>query len=643
MHRQLGRTWAMEVGGKPLAFTLEVGKWLLIVAAALSGMYLVTVNALLNLAVGRRLMNSHPQDVRIAYTRAWSVWPGCVHVIGADISGQDSQNQFAVTAERAQITFTTAGLWTKDVTGTHLRGEEVTVRIRRRLLKLPPATELAKLPAIKHFPSPLKPDAPDVRVIGVRLEDVKAKHVREIWVDAYRVTGDIDAEGGMYYKPRRTAEVYPTTVQLNTAAVTTGEQPMLSQVRGIIEVTVHPLDLQKLSIDTLKEVALATDLHMDIPSVRFLNDLLGDQPDFMLSGGAGTLAVALKLEQGAVSEGSHLQLTMPHLQAALPYFHARTAVELEVKAEAGKKHATIALELGPLALTPRKSGKAAVHSKIIRVHGRTGDLEVTHTPTAELRAELPGVIAGDLGFLNEFIPSSTTLAIEGGAATLSGHLEVSTARQRLDGALDLDGARVAVKNNSARLRGGVRVHGRIRSFDLKSGSADLKGSWLALQDFAITYGGKQTDDWEGRVDLDQLVMHPQGKHKVDAIMKVYLKNLQPVVGVIAESVKVPAIAQALANRDNVVADTRLQMSDTTLALPKLEVDSPGFSVKGQLLVTGMQKQQQHKDAFILLKLGPLPIGIEIHDQTVKPVLVNPERWFADRLTASTLPDSPSPR
>lgn len=641
MHRHLGRTWALEVGGKPLAVTLAVVKVLLIVVAAIMAIYLIGVNTLLNIGPGRRLMNSHPQEVRIAYKRAWSIWPGCVHVTEADISGQDSQNQFAVTAERAQITFTTAGIRTKDVTGTHLRGEGITIRIRRRVLKMPTDKEMAKLPEIKYFPSPLKPDEPDVRVIGVRLEDVKAQHVREIWVDGFRVLGDIDAEGGMYYKPRREVEVYPTTVQITKAAMTTGEQPVFSQLHGIIELLVDTIDLQELSADSLKQVAMATDLHLNIDSVRFLNDLLGRR-DVTLSDGAGKLDLAVKLERGTLADGSQVQLAIPRLQAGLPYFHAHTGLDLTVKADGAKKHATFSLQLASLALTPRGSNKAAIRSKSIRVHGHTGDLELTHMPTAELRADLPGITAGDLGFVNEYIPRGTTFSIEGGAATLSGHVDVSTAKKQLDGVLDLDGSDVALKNGSARLRGGLRVHGMIRSFDLKSQSADLKGTWLALQDAAITYGGKQTDHWEGRVDLSQLNLHPQGKRKVDAVVKVFLKNLQPLVGIIAESVKVPSIAQALANRDNVVADTRIQMSDSTLAIPTLEVNSPGFEVRGQALVTDLQKKEQHKDAFILIKLGPLPIGIEVKDQTVKPILINPQRWFDDRLKASTLADSKSP-
>lgn len=641
MNRHLGRTWALEAGGKPLAVTLAIVKVLLIVVAALMGIYLIGVNTLLNIEPGRRLMNSHPQDVRIAYKRAWSIWPGCVHVTGADISGQDSQNQFAVTAERAQITLTTAGIRTKDVTGTHLRGEEVTIRIRRRVLKMPSDKEMAKLPEIKYFPSPLKEDAPDQRVIGVRLEDVKAQHVREIWVDGFRVLGDIDAEGGMYYKPRREVEVYPTTVQIATAAMTTGEDKVLSQLHGIIELLVDTIDLQELSIESLKKVAMATDLHLNIDSVRFLNDLLGRQ-DVTLKDGAGKLDLAVKLERGTLADGSQVQLAIPRLQATLPYVHAQTGVELALKADGAKKYATFSLQLGSLALTPRGS-KAVIRSKSIRVHGHTGDLDLTHTPTAELRADLPGITAGELGFINAYIPSGTTFGIEGGSATLSGHVDVSTAKNKLDGVLDLEGTDVAMKNGSARLRGGVRVHGMINSFGLKSQSADLKGTWLALQDVAITYGGKQTDHWEGRVDLSQLTLHPQGKRKVDAVMQVFLKNLQPLVGIIAESVKVPSIAQALANRDNVVTHTRIQMSDTTLAIPQLEVNSPGFEVKGQALVTDLQKKEQHKDAFILIKLGPLPIGIDVHDKTVKPILINPQRWFDERLTASTLADSKSPR
>ena len=209
--------------------------------------------------------------------------------------------------------------------------------------------------------------------------------------------------------------------------------------------------------------------------------------------------------------------------------------------------------------------------------------------------------------------------------------------------IDIEGKELAVKNNSAHLRGGLRVHALLRSLDLKSLSTDLGASWVALQDMDIVYGGKQTQHWEARVDLDEATLHPQGKHKVNTVLKVYMKNLQPAVGVIAANVKVPAIAQALTNRENLRAEIRVQLSDTTLAVPRLEMTSDGLSVKGQVLVTDLKGKQPHPSAIILIKLGILPMGLEIMDKNVKPILVTPERWYEDKLKASTIPDGGSPK
>lgn len=643
MNRHHNRAAVQSAGGRPLAVALGILKWLLIVVAALGAVYVLAINTLLNISLGHRLMNSHPEVVQINFSRAWSIWPGCVHVKDADISGQDSQNQFWITAERAQITFTPWGIRTKDVTGRKVHGENIMLHIRRRVLKMPSEKEMEKLAVIKGFPSPLKEDAPDVRVIGVRLEDMKAQHVREIWVDAYRVVGDIDAEGGMYYKPRRAVAVYPSTILVKDAKVTTGEEAVVSKLHGLVDMLVEQIDLSQLSAAELKKVAIATDLHLQLDSIRIINEQLPRDLGITLSEGTAAIDLAVKLTHGLIGAGSQLQLAMPRLQVGMPYFHGRTALKVEAKADGHEKRLAFVVQLGPLALVERKKGKTFLHSQSIRVYGHTADLDITHTPAAQVRADLPGVTAGDLTLVNELLPGAIPADIEGGSATLSGHLNLSTAKKKADGVIDIEGKELAVKNNSAHLRGGLRVHALLRSLDLKSLSTDLGASWVALQDLDIVYGGKQTQHWEARVDLDEATLHPQGKHKVDTVLKVYMKNLQPAVGVIAANVKVPAIAQALTNRENLRAEIRVQLSDTTLAVPRLEMTSDGLSVKGQVLVTDLKAKQPHPSAIILIKLGILPMGLEIMDKNVKPILVTPERWYEDKLKASTIPDVGSPK
>jgi hypothetical protein len=643
MNRHHERAGGPATGSGPLRIALGIAKWLLIVVAGLFAIYLIAINSLLNLSVGHRLMNSHPEVVQINFSRAWSVWPGCVHVKDADISGQDSQNQFWVTAEHAQITMTPWGIPTKDVTGHKVHGDNVMVHIRRRVLKMPSDKEMAKLAVIKGFPSPLKEDAPDVRVIGVRLEDMKAQHVREIWVDAYRVVGDIDAEGGMYYKPRTAVAVYPSTILIKDATVTTGEEAVVSKLHGLIDLLVEQIDLSQLSAQQLKKVAVATDLHLQLDNLRLINQQLPRDLGITLSEGTAAIDLAVKLSHGLVAGGSRLQVAMPRLQVGMPYFQGRTALNIEAKADDAEKQLRFAVQLGPLALVERKKGKTFLHSQSIRVHGHTADLDITHTPTAQVRADLPGVTAGDLTLLNELLPGTIPADILGGSATVSGHLNLSTAKMNADGVIEVQGKDVAVQNKGASLRGGLRLHALLRSLDLKSLSTDLGSSWLALQDMDVTYGGKTTQHWEARLDIDQALLHPQGKHKVDTIVKVYMKNLQPAVGVIAANVKVPAIAQALTNRENLHADIRVQLSNTTLTVPRIDVKSDGLIVKGQALVSDLQKKPPRISAFILIKLGILPIGLEIEDKSVKPILITPERWYEDKMKASTTPDSGNPK
>lgn len=633
------RAWVHSVGGRPLLVALGIVKWLLIVVAVLVAIYVIAINSLLNISLGHRLMNSHPEVVQIRFSRAWSIWPGCVHVKDADISGQDSENQFWVTADRAQITFTPWGIRAKDVTGRKIHGENIMVHIRRRVVKMPSDKEMEKLAPIKGFPTPLKPDAPDVRVIGVRLEDMKAQHVREIWVDGYRVVGDIDAEGGMYYKPRRAMAVYPSTILIKDAKVTTGEEAVVSKLHGLIDMLVEQIDLSELSMEELKKVALATDLHLQLDSIRLVNEQLPRDLGITLSEGTAQIDLAVKLARGMIGAGSQLQLAMPRLQLGMPYFRGRTALKVEAKADGKDQNLDFAVELGPLALVERKKGQTFLHSQSIRIHGHTADLDITHTPSAQVRADLPGVTAGDLTLVNELLPGTIPADIEAGSATLSGHFNLSTTKKKADGVIDIQGKEIAVKNNSAHLRGGLRVHALLRSLDLKSLNTDLGSSWLALQDLDIVYGGKHTEHWQARVDIDQALIHPKGKHKVDTVVKVYMKNLQPAVGVIAANVKVPAIAQALTNREDLRAEVRVQLSDKTLTVPRIDVSGGDLAVKGQALVTDLEEKKPRPSAFILIKLGILAIGLEIQDKNVKPILITPDRWYEDKLKASTIPDS----
>ena len=619
-----------SIGRTLLTIGLKIGKWLLILVLAVLGLYLIGVNLLLNSSFGRRLAMSHPEVVQVHFQRAWTIWPGRVHVTGADISGQDSENQFWLTAEHAAMTFTPGGLSKQDVTGTNLRGDGITIKIRRRVVKLPPENELAKLPPIKGFPTPLKPDLPDVRVIGVRLQDIKAKNVREIWVDGFRVTGDIDAEGGMYYKPRLAVRVYPSNIVIKDAKVTTGDEPVASQLKGTVWVNVEEIDLVTLAKRDLAQVSAAIDLGVHIDGLKFANEMLPKGKGISLEDGAAQLTMAVKIDKGVLGETSKLNLTMPNLGVTLPMFRARTGIEMGLTVDAAEHHAVFAAQLESLVLTQRSNGKADVRSKVIRFKGHNNTLDLTKKMTAELRVDMPAVVAGDLTFVNDFMPPGTAMNVERGAATLSGHFNLSTATNRANGMIDLEATKLLVRNKGAHIEGTVKVHGLLHELDLDTQNADLSGTWFALEDCTIFLDGKQTTNWKLRVDLTKAVVHPEAKRQMDATVKVYIKNFQPAVNVIGENVKVPWIAKALAYRENVVVNTHIELEKDSLTIPRLNVENDSFIVQGRLHMTELKRKPPHTEAAILIKIAGLTIGIEVHDKSIKPILINAQEWFDKR-------------
>ncbi len=622
------------IGRKLLSIVIKIGKVLLVAVVAIMALYLVGVNVVLNTSFGRRLMMIRPEIVQVRYQRVWSIWPGRIHVTGADISGQDSENQFWVMADHAAMTFTPGGLAVQDVTGTNLRGDGVMIYIRRRVVKLPPADDLAKLPPIKGFPSPLKPDLPDVRVIGVRLQDIKAKNVREVWVDGYHVNCDIDAEGGMYYKPRMAVRVYPSNITIKDAKIITGDQPVASQLKGSVFVNVEEIDLNTLAQRDLALITAHTDLSMHIDGLRFANDMLPKDAGITLADGAALLTLAIKIDKGVLGESTKVKLEMPNLGVTVPMFRVKTAVELAVKVDPAEKHAVFNAELQSLTLTQRENGKTDVRSKVIRVKGHNNTLDLTKKMNVDVRADLPAVVADNLSFVNDFVPKGTAVSVEKGAAVLSGHFNFSSAKHRVDGLVDLEAKNLYVKNNTAHIVGVAKLHGLLHELDINSMNADLSGSWFALEDITVFLEGREVPNWKARVDLTKAVMKPASKRKADVVAKVYIKNLQPAVNIIGTNIKIPWIAKALAYRENVVANTRIELENDTLSVPRLAVENDSFVVQGRMQISDLKKKPPHQEAAILIKIAGLTIGIEIHDKSIKPILVNAQDWFDKREAAA---------
>jgi hypothetical protein len=107
--------------------------------------------------------------------------------------------------------------------------------------------------------------------------------------------------------------------------------------------------------------------------------------------------------------------------------------------------------------------------------------------------------------------------------------------------------------------------------------------------------------------------------------------------VAAANVKVPWIAKELANRENVHAEAHVALVESALTVRQLQLKSEGFSIDGQVQVKDLSQKPPPQDLYLLVKLGPLAVGIEVHDKAVKPILVNAQQWYDQHVQPAKTP------
>src|SRR5262249_54238668 len=157
-------------------------KRLVLAILLLTGVYLVGINLFLNSPLAPRAFNRRPAKFRIAWSAAWTVWPGLVQVRGLRLWGHVNSTTWTVDAERARgwinlgtlpgRTFRVTELHAEGVRSTVLRGPEQETAEDRR--------EAAE---------PETPEDRSYQPWTLRFERITLEHVRELAFNDFRITG----------------------------------------------------------------------------------------------------------------------------------------------------------------------------------------------------------------------------------------------------------------------------------------------------------------------------------------------------------------------------------------------------------------------------------------------------------------------
>jgi len=644
---------------------LQAGRALGLVLLALWGLWLVGVHAFLWTPFFRNLLEE--KKVHLSYSFAWSPWPGRVHVSNLLLQAQDSHFQWRLKIDRAWAVIALPDLPRRIFHTTSVEADGLTFGLRaRRPRALVTAHDVDGLPPMEVYgPVPYSEDTEEEEVpeweyrkFSVWLEGVRARGVREVWLEKVRLAGDARVAGAFYLKPGRELLLQPGELWTDGLGANIGDDKLADGIAGHLLIRLAKLDPRHLQKPVLFRAAdLEADLTGKIVSLSSLSTLLPGE--MTLEGGQGPGRVSLRIQAGQILPHSliDLQLQNPTLRSgplwlrsaggsvtlrpngAVALGDVRTAIVLDQLRAGADPAADVAPKIS-VAPKPGAGGEQAAgqlpgeaisaeHFSLVAV-GRPVDLAALAMPRTATFDLTGGRVDDARRLLAMLGPAAAgAVQIDRGTATFGAHLQGPP--DALAGKIAL-----AVKGGQARvdgliLRADTSVGFNVRALDPLRG-ADLSGTHVAIRRGRLINPGGEEDtapDWFGDFHLPRAQLRTPQVAKdgpmLDADLKGECRDARPIVGLYVRRKPLPGFVAGLFNLDELRLTASILAGSALIALRGLDAEGRHGAIRGVLL-----KNEDGLTGAALLRVRMLSValGIDKNKTSIHPLGAG--GWFANR-------------
>ena len=205
-------------------------RWLAVVPVAVVLVYLLAANLFLRLG-GVQMALAGADEVEVTFQRAWSLWPGRVHIEDFRIAFEDRNLQFSIEIPHVDVTVQLRALLRQTFYATQVNGSGLVFRVRKRV-----DPREADRPVVRAFPPVNDFEDPALYISGppppprdyahfhpwtLHIENVDVE-VHELWVQMLRYQGTARATGAFRLIPATRLWVGPATLRFASGSVVTG-------------------------------------------------------------------------------------------------------------------------------------------------------------------------------------------------------------------------------------------------------------------------------------------------------------------------------------------------------------------------------------------------------------------------------------
>jgi hypothetical protein len=618
---------------KPRSRARRTGRalaWCAGLLLAVELIWLVAANALLALHVIPHLIARHSLNVALDYERALSFYPGDLRVDRFWIRGRDRKHvEWRFTVEHGDADVALLPLLSRQFKARWIHARGVTARFRK--LESPEALEhdrrlIALSPPIEGFgPVARAPYGPEDSPVHpahkrwtVDLEHTDLQELGEIWIGPFRFQGQATMKGRFFVRPRQAIEFGPATASIASGQVTVGDQVALRTLKLEVEATLARMRPGKVRRrEILRLISGRVQGTLQLAGLESLRPLV---PRLAVRGGAGPARIDVTVEQGLLGAGSRLEATLHHLHVNARRMQFAGTGTLRLRADQGSSrmaldlpHATIASSALP-GLT--LSGALAVQSRSRRI-----DL-VGPLAHSELVVRAQGLGSDDLSVLDGKLAG---VHITSGSARADGELHLFTDGREGHGALHAVTGPVAMQLGARKFSAALRLDLHLAHFERQPLSGDLGDSSVAITSLEAP-GIPDAHGFWLTAHLAQAT-GTLGRHRQGAVvLDGEARDGRPILALLAQTGKLPHVTTRLFSLPHLQLHAEAQVDETGLTLSALRVAGGKTELLGALHKSPREKAR----GALLLRAGPLDLGVGLGDAKAKLHPVHGDAWFASQ-------------
>ena len=379
--------------------------------------------------------------------------------------------------------------------------------------------------------------------------------------------------------------------------------------------------LQKLSGNIVINgtVGTLTPLQWLLPEIKWIEHIDGE----------GQVDIDMDIELGKLQPGSIIDVDATDLKLAFLGYTAKGngRVDGTVTQNASSQVGQVKLQFDQFALTHGENAEPMVSGQGLSLVVNAPDLGVTDgIEDIETILDIPSSQYPDISVLDDHLPDSLGIHIDGGRALLAAHLMVSGVNGNAQGVVELEGKELKGRFRNMDFMIDMQLDSKLSGANVDDFKVDIDDTELRLLNGVFDNSAVNVDkDWwmtiavpNGQVDLRQPA-------SVTAEVDLSMKDTRAIIALFAE------IKEWVSRFDGFLT-VRDVVGTGTVFAAKQHLDITDLDIQGDKLKlnTELSARQGQHHALVWGKLGIISLGLERIDDENDWKLIKSRSWYEQK-------------